>query len=153
MDSGDTVKRLWVVALAWAAPLQAQTAAPGREPAIPNGFLGYTFCRAGLGETWIRADIVDTPQAEEVLAHEAVHRRQAEEAPSCEAFFASLTSARRVVEVEIPAYCAQWRVLERRGAKREATFREYALRISAQAGATENRLDVFAMLEEECGRK
>jgi hypothetical protein len=57
-----------------------------------------------------------------------------------------------VVEVEIPAYCAQWRVVQRRGAEREATFREYALRISAQAGATENRLDVLAMLKEQCER-
>jgi hypothetical protein len=146
------VNRLWLLALALAAPVQAQTAAPIRGPAIPNGFLGYTFCRAGLPETWIRADVVGTPQAEEVLAHEAVHRRQAEEAPSCEAFFASLVSARRVVEVEIPAYCAQWRVVQRRGAEREATFREYALRISAQAGATENRLDVLAMLKEQCER-
>lgn len=144
------MKRLWLLALAVAAQLQAQTAPGGREAAIPNGLLGYTFCRAGLAETWIRADIVGTPQAEEVLAHEAVHRQQAGAAPSCEAFFASLASARRVVEVEIPAYCAQWRVVERRGADREATFREYALRISAQSGAMENRLDVLAMLRAGC---
>ena len=144
------MKRFLALALACAAPLHGQTAAV-RGPAIPNGYLGYTFCRAGLAETWIRADIVGAPQAEEVLAHEAVHRRQAGEAPSCEAFFAGLTSARRVVEVEIPAYCAQWRVVERRGADRDATFREYALRIFAQAGATENRLDVLALLRSECG--
>jgi hypothetical protein len=147
------VKYLWFLMLAVAIPVQAQTAGAHRDPAIPSGFLGYTFCRAGLAETWIRADIVGTPQAEEVLAHEAVHRRQAEEAPSCEAFFASLVSARRVVEVEIPAYCAQWRVVERRGAARDETLREYSFRISAQAGAMENRLDVLAMLKRECGEK
>lgn len=144
------MNRLWLLAFAIAAPVQAQTAAPVRGPGIPNGYLGYTFCRAGLAETWIRADIVGTPQADEVLAHEAVHRRQAEEAPSCEAFFASLVSARRVVEVEIPAYCAQWEVVRQRGADRDATMREYALRISAQAGAMENRLDVLAMLKQQC---
>ena len=145
------MKRLWLLGLALVTPLRAQTAAPVRGPAIPNGYLGYTFCRGGLAETWIRADIVGTPQAEEVLAHEAVHRRQAEEAPSCEAFFASLVSARRVVEVEIPAYCAQWRVVKQRGGDRDATLREYALRISAQAGAMENRLDVLALLRQQCG--
>ncbi len=147
------MNRLWLLALALASPVQAQTTGPVRGPAIPNGYLGYTFCRAGLAETWIRADIVGTPQADEVLAHEAVHRRQAEEAPSCEGFFASLVSARRVVEVEIPAYCAQWQVVKQRGADRDATLREYALRISAQAGAMENRLDVLAMLKQQCSEK
>ncbi len=145
------MNRLWLLGLALAGPVQAQTAAEGRGPAIPNGYLGYTFCRGGLAETWIRADIVGTPQAEEVLAHEAVHRRQAQQAASCEAFFASLVSARRVVEVEIPAYCAQWQVVKKRGGDRDATMREYALRISAQAGAMENRLDVLAMLKQQCG--
>ncbi len=147
------MKRLWLLALIVAGPVQAQSVAEVRGPAIPNGYLGYTFCRAGLAETWIRADIVGTPQADEVLAHEAVHRRQAEEAASCEAFFASLVSARRVVEVEIPAYCAQWQVVKKRGGDRDATMREYALRISAQAGAMENRLDVLAMLKEQCGKE
>ena len=147
------MKRLWLLGLALAGPVEAQTAGPARGPVIPNGYLGYTFCRGGLAETWIRADIVGTPQAEEVLAHEAVHRRQAEEAPSCEAFFAGLVSARRVVEVEIPAYCAQWQVVKQRGADRDATMREYALRISAQAGAMENRLDVLAMLRGQCSEQ
>jgi hypothetical protein len=119
-------------------------------PPIPNGFLGYTFCRNGLPETWLRADIVGTPQAEEVMAHEAVHRSQAAQAPSCEQFFASVNSARRVIETEIPAYCAQWQVVARRGAPREATLWEYALRISAQSGAMENRLDVMEMLKRQC---
>ena len=144
--------RSWLLALVIAAPVEAQTAPP-RGPVIPNGYLGYTFCRDGLPETWVRADVVGTPQADEVLAHEAVHRRQAEEAPSCEAFFASLVSARRVVEVEIPAYCAQWQVVKQRGADRDVTLREYALRISAQSGAMENRLDVLALLKARCADK
>ncbi|HEX5387952.1 MAG TPA: hypothetical protein VFW66_14710 [Gemmatimonadales bacterium] len=160
---------LWLVAV-MAAPLGAQmragngaaqpdsatpsAAAPSAlhaaMPPIPNGDLGYTFCRNGLAETWIRADVIGTAQADEVLAHEAVHRAQAAAAPSCEEFFASVRSARRVVEVEIPAYCAQWRVVAARGAERAATLREYAYRISAQSGAMENRIDVLEMLKRAC---
>jgi len=171
--------RSWMViaGLGLSATASAQTTAPAGAPvAIPNGFLGYTFCRNGLPETWIRADIVGTPEAEEVLAHEAVHRAQAMAAPSCEAFIAGLKSARRVIETEIPAYCAQWAVVRDRagnapgprvpagaesgsGTKeagrrsstlRDSTLREYALRISAQSGAMENRLDVFERLRAAC---
>ena len=136
----------------WVLPLLALPAAvlrPPREAPIPNGYLGYTFCRHGLPETWLRADVVGTAQADEVLAHEAVHRRQA--AGGCEAFFASLTSARRVIEVEIPAYCAELSVAVARGAEREAMLRDYALRIAAQSGGMENRLDVLTQLRRACG--
>jgi hypothetical protein len=145
--------RAWMViaGLCVAGSASAQTAARTGPPvAIPDGFLGYTFCRNGLPETWIRADIVGTPEAEEVMAHEAVHRAQASAAPSCEAFIAGLGSARRVIETEIPAYCAQWQVVRARGADRETTLREYALRISAQSGAMENRLDVLQRLRAAC---
>jgi hypothetical protein len=37
-----------------------------------------------LAETWRRTDLVGTSQAAEVLAHEAVHRRRAGAAASCE---------------------------------------------------------------------
>ena len=134
--------------IAWLLPLLALTVTPRREPPIPNGFLGYTFSRNGLPETWLRADLVGTPQAAEVLAHEAVHRRQA--AADCDGFFAGLTSARRVIEVEIPAYCAELTVAVARGADREAMLRDYALRISAQSGAMENRLDVLTSLRHAC---
>lgn len=122
----------------------------GGRPPIPAGYLGYTFCRNGIAETWLRADLVGTAQAAEVLAHEAVHRRQAAEAVSCEAFFGSLTSARRVIEMEIPAYCEELDVAVARGAERGAMLRDYALRISAQSGAMENRLDVLTMLRARC---
>ncbi|MEP7177283.1 MAG: hypothetical protein ABI860_12105 [Gemmatimonadales bacterium] len=122
----------------------------GGVPPIPAGYLGYTFCRNGIPETWLRADLVGTAQVAEVLAHEAVHRRQAAEAVSCEAFFGSLTSARRVIEMEIPAYCEELDVAVARGAERGAMLRDYALRISAQSGAMENRLDVLTMLRARC---
>jgi hypothetical protein len=136
----------WLLVL-FAAPLL-----PHRRAPIPDGYLGYTFCRNGLPETWLRADLVGTPQAAEVLAHEAVHRRQAQEGAGCDAFFAGLTSARRVIEVEIPAYCAELAVAVARGGDREVLLRDFALRISAQSGAMENRLDVLTNLRRACAR-
>src|SRR6266508_647665 len=138
--------------LSWLLPLLALPLIPSRDPPIPRGYLGYTFCRDGLAETWLRADVVGTLQAAEVLAHEAVHRRQAAEATSCEAFFAGLTSARRVIEVEIRAYCEELSVATARGADRGAMRRDYALRISAPSGAMENRLDVLTRLREACAK-
>lgn len=117
---------------------------------VPHGFLGYTFCRNGLAESWVRADIVGTPQAEEVLAHEGVHREQAAAYPDCEAWQASLVSAKRVIEMEIPAYCAQFRIVVARGVDPDSLRLEYAIRIAAQAGAIENRLDVRGMFRERC---
>ncbi|HUR95568.1 MAG TPA: hypothetical protein VMY76_13345 [Gemmatimonadales bacterium] len=134
----------------WLLPLMVLPLIGPRDPPIPAGYLGYTFCRNGIAETWLRADLVGTAQSAEVLAHEAVHRRQAGQAPGCEAFFAGLTSARRVIEVEIPAYCEELAVAVARGAERDAILRDYALRISAQSGAMENRLDVLAMLRAAC---
>jgi len=119
-------------------------------PSPPHGFVGYTFCHNGLAESWVRADIVGTAQSEEVLVHEQVHREQAAQFPSCEAWAESLASARKVIEMEIPAYCAQWRVVVARGADADSLRREYSLRISAQSGAMENRLDVLEMLRRDC---
>ncbi|MFL5521151.1 MAG: hypothetical protein ACJ8B6_09460 [Gemmatimonadales bacterium] len=133
---------------AQAARADAHSAPP--VPVVPHGFLGYTFCRNGLAESWVRADIVGTAQAEEVLAHEAVHREQAAGFLSCEAWQASLVSAKRVIEMEIPAYCAQYRIVVARGADPDSLRLEYALRIAAQAGAIENRLDVRGMFREKC---
>ncbi len=136
----------------WLLPLLLLPFAGRADPPIPAGYLGYTFCRNGIAETWLRADLVGTIQAAEVLAHEAVHRRQSGEAASCEAFFASLISARRVIEVEIPAYCGELGVAVARGADRDAMLRDYALRISAQSGGMENRLDVLTALRARCRR-
>jgi hypothetical protein len=83
-------------------------------------------------------------------AHEAVHRAQAAGFPSCEAFMAGLTTARRIIDVELPAYCAQWRVAVGQGAEPIETRREFAWRIAAQSGAMENRLQVVQRFEQEC---
>jgi hypothetical protein len=138
---------LAVVLLYTPPALLAQGAAPASPP---QGFLGYTFCRNGLAESWVRADIIGTPQAEEILAHEQVHRAQAALFPSCEAWVASLGSARKVIEAEIPAYCAQWHIVVLRGVDADSLRREYSLRISAQAGGMENRLDVLEMFRRDC---
>ncbi|MDX2193515.1 MAG: hypothetical protein NW201_09170, partial [Gemmatimonadales bacterium] len=125
--------------------------APQGPPPIPKGALGWTFCRAGVAESWIRADIVGTPEAEAVLAHEAVHREQARQFESCEAWVRSLVSARRVIDAEIPAACAELNVTERfRGVGRDSLLTEYALRIATQSGALENRLDIRLRLSREC---
>lgn len=126
--------------------------APGAPlPLVPHGFLGYTFCRNGMAESWIRADVAGTPVGEEVLAHEAVHREQARGFPTCEAWQQSLVSAKRVIDAEIPAYCAQFRLLTARGMDADSLRLEYALRIAAQAGAIENRLDVRGLFRDRCG--
>ena len=144
------MKRLYLLAVTFLCTPPALLAQGAVPPSPPQGFLGYTFCRNGLAESWVRADIVGTPQAEEVLVHEQVHRAQAALFPSCEAWAASLTTARKVIEMEIPAYCAQWRLVILRGVDPDSLKREYALRISAQAGAMENRLDVLEMFRRDC---
>jgi len=100
----------------------------------------------------LRDDVRDPQLEAQVEAHEAVHRAQAETFASCEAFLASLTTARRIIDVELPAYCAQWRVAVGQGAEPAATRREYAWRIAAQSGAMENRLDIAHRFERECDR-
>jgi hypothetical protein len=120
-----------------------------REPE-PADFLALTRCQGGHAVTVTRPDVARSAQAEEVEAHEAVHRTQAARHSSCEAFVATITSARRTIEVELPAYCAQWRVAVTRGADSAATRREFAWRIAAQSGAMENRLDVLEWFRRDC---
>lgn len=130
---------------------QAGPIAPAASlPGTPTGFVGYTFCRNGLAESWVRTDVLGTPQLEEVLAHEAVHRQQAAQFPTCEEWLGSLKSAKRIIEVELPAYCVQLAIAIRHGGERTALLRDYALRIAAQSGAMENRLDIFQMLDRDC---
>lgn len=127
-----------------AARVQAQ------RDARADDFLGITRCEDGSAVTSLRADVRDSAFRAEIEAHEEVHRRQAAEFPSCEAFLASITTARRIIEIELPAYCAQWRLAIARGADSALTRREYAWRISAQSGAMENRLGVAQRFEREC---
>jgi len=138
-----------VMMVAWmlagiAGPLQAQ------RPAVLDDFPGITSCERGQAVSRIRADVRDSLLRGQLEAHEAVHRAQAAAFPSCEAFMAGLTTARRIIDVELPAYCAQWRVAVAQGAEPVETRREFAWRIAAQSGAMENRLQVVQRFEQEC---
>jgi hypothetical protein len=124
--------------------------ASAQRPAEVDDFLGITRCDGGEAITELRADVRDLFLLAEVQAHEEVHRRQAAEFPSCEAFLASIRTARRIIDIELPAYCAQWRLAVARGADSAVTRREYAWRIAAQSGAMENRLGVVQRFEQEC---
>src|SRR4051794_33279784 len=109
-----------------------------------------TQCDGDTAVSRLRADLTDSALVVQVEAHERVHRMQADAYPSCQAFLATLRSARRIIEVELPAYCAQWRVAVEQGADPADTRREYAWRLAAQSGAMENRLDILARFEREC---
>jgi hypothetical protein len=136
----------WIV-LALSLPLDPATA---QRAARADDYLGLTRCEAGRAVTLLRDDVRDSLLRAQLEAHEAVHRAQAAGFGTCEAFLASLTSARRIIEVELPAYCAQWRVAVEQGADPASTRREYAWRIAAQSGAMENRLAVVQRFEREC---
>jgi hypothetical protein len=109
-----------------------------------------TRCDGGQVVTELRQDIRRSDLRAEIEAHEAVHRQQAEAFGGCEAFLASLTTARRIIESELPAYCAQWKVAVARGADSAGTRLDYAWRIAAQSGAMENRLDIARRFRDEC---
>lgn len=127
-----------------AARLDAQ------RPATPDDFPGLTFCEDDKPATRLRPDITDSLLLAQLRAHEAVHRAQASAFGSCDKFLASLTSARRIVEVELPAYCAQWRVAVSQGQDSVSSRRDFAWRLAAQSGAMENRLQVTQRMELEC---
>lgn len=144
MSSSGSFRKAALSLLVLAPPASAQRAA------TPDDFPGLTRCEAGRAVSRLREDVRDSLLQRQLHAHEAVHRAQAEAFGSCEAFLASLTSARRVIEAELPAYCAQWRVAVGQGAAPAETRREYAWRIAAQSGAMENRLEVLQRFEREC---
>ncbi|HUQ14938.1 MAG TPA: hypothetical protein VM094_02700 [Gemmatimonadales bacterium] len=121
-----------------------------QRDAMANDFLGITRCEAGRAVTNLRPDVRDSMLVAEIEAHESVHRDQAAEHESCDPFLATLTSARRIIDAELPAYCAQWKVAVARGADSAITRREFAWRIAAQSGAMENRLQIAQRFEEEC---
>jgi hypothetical protein len=121
-----------------------------QRPALPDDFPGITHCEGGRAISRIRADVQDSLLRAQLEAHEAVHRAQAEAFGTCEDFVAELTSARQIIDVELPAYCAQWRVAVGQGADPIESRRELAWRIAAQSGAMENRLQVVQRFEREC---
>ncbi len=127
-----------------ARPVAAQRAA------VPDDFPGITRCEGGQAVSRIRSDVQDTLLRAQLEAHEAVHRAQAAAYTTCETFMAGLITARRIIDVELPAYCAQWRVAVGQGAEPVETRREFAWRIAAESGAMENRLDVVQRFEREC---
>jgi hypothetical protein len=141
-----------VVLLALLLALLAGIAGPlaAQRPAVLDDFPGITRCERGQAVSRIRADVRDSLVRAQLEAHEAVHRAQATAFPSCEAFMAGLTTARRIIDVELPAYCAQWRVAVAQGAEPVETRREFAWRIAAQSGAMEHRLQVVQRFEQEC---
>jgi hypothetical protein len=141
-----TAGRAVLLSLAVTAPANASA----QRAATSDDFLGLTRCEAGRAVTRLREDVRDSSLQTQLHAHEAVHRAQAEEFPTCEVFLASLTSARRIIDVELPAYCAQWRVAVGQGADPVETRREFGWRIAAQSGAMENRLDIVQRFEREC---
>jgi hypothetical protein len=124
--------------------------AAAQRDATPDDFLGVTRCEGGVAVTDFRHDVRDSMLVAEIEAHESVHRKQAAAHPSCEAFLASLTSPRRIIDAELPAYCAQWKIAVAGGADSAVTRREFAWRIAAQSGAMENRLQVTRRFEQEC---
>jgi hypothetical protein len=142
--SGGRVALVALMLAGTAGSLAAQ------RPAVLDDFPGITRCEGGQAVSRIRDDVRDSLARAQLEAHEAVHRAQAAAFPSCEAFMAGLTTARRIIDVELPAYCAQWRVAVAQGAEPVETRREFAWRIAAQSGAMENRLQVVQRFEQEC---
>jgi hypothetical protein len=136
--------------IAIALSLLLPGAAAAQRDATPDDFLAVTRCEAGKAVTNLRPDVRDSMLVAEIEAHESVHREQAAAHGSCDAFLATLTSARRIIDAELPAYCAQWKVAVGRGADSAITLREFAWRIAAQSGAMENRLQIAQRFEEEC---
>ena len=125
-------------------PLVATGSLSAQRAAVPDDFLGLTHCEAGRAVTRMRADVRDTLLRAQLEAHEAVHRRQAEQFATCEAFAASLGTARQIIEVELPAYCAQWGVAVAQGVDTVDLRRDFAWRIAAQSGAIGISLDSAA---------
>ena len=144
---GGLVFHIGVAALALGC---APCAGWAQRAAVPDDFPGITWCEDGRAISRIRADVRDSLLRAQLEAHEAVHRAQAEAFATCEGFLQGLTSARRIIDVELPAYCAQWRVAVSQGAPPTEARREFAWRIAAQSGAMENRLQVVQRFEREC---
>jgi hypothetical protein len=138
------------VTLSFLLLILAARSGAAQRAAVPDDFPGLTHCEAGRAVTRMRSDIRDSLIRAQLEAHEAVHRAQAEGFASCEAFTASLATARHIIEVELPAYCAQWRVAVAQGVDTTDLRRDYAWRIAAQSGAMENRLQVLQRLQHDC---
>jgi hypothetical protein len=140
----------WRVVFLALAVIGLPRRAGAQRAAVPDDFPGITRCEGSRAVTRIRTDVRDSLLLAQLEAHEAVHRAQAAAYPTCQAFLAGLRTARQVIDVELPAYCAQWRVAVAQGAEPVETRREFSWRIAAQSGAMENRLQVVQRFESEC---
>ena len=145
-----TIRGLLAPLLAVVVSLALPSIGLAQRAAVPEDFPGLTWCDGGRAVSRIRADVQDSLVRAQLEAHEAVHREQALAMASCEVFLSELTSARRIIDVELPAYCAQWRVAVAQGGNADELRREYSWRIAAQSGAMENRLQVIQRFEQEC---
>ena len=84
-----------------AAPLAAQ------EPMqVSRHALGWTACDAsGRVASWVRVGL-DSAQASDILAHEAVHREQSARYPDCRTWERAYRDAPALAaELEAEAYC------------------------------------------------
>jgi len=140
----------WRITLLALAVAGIPRRAGAQRAAVPEDFPGITRCEGGRAVTRIRADVRDSLLLAQLEAHEAVHRAQAAAYPTCQAFLAGLRTARQIIDVELPAYCAQWRVAVAQGAEPVETRREFSWRMAAQSGAMENRLQIIQRFETEC---
>ncbi|HTO74003.1 MAG TPA: hypothetical protein VMJ30_09290 [Gemmatimonadales bacterium] len=122
-----------------------------QQPWLPEGVAAITFCRNGKAESWISAEAAETVHREALLAHEAVHRQQAAAYPSCEEFYASITSPDRLIAVEVPAYCAQWEVERANGGRADLILPAMAERLAADGGIPERMSEILRRLRRRCG--
>ena len=123
-----------------------------QRAATADDFPGLTFCQADSATTRLSVAATDTLLRAQLEAHEAVHRAQAAASGSCATIFASLNTARKILDAEFPAYCAQWRVAVAQGAEPRETRRDFAWRMAAQSGAMENRLQMEQRMQNECAQ-
>lgn len=142
---------MWRRTLALGAMLAAVTRPlVAQQPWMPEGQYAVTFCRNGRAESWILASAASSVHREALLAHEAVHREQAAQFPTCEAFYASITTPERLIDVEIPAYCAQLGIEVAHGAALAATAREMMRRLAALAQQPSRARELEARLVKAC---
>lgn len=110
------MKRLLLGLILVAAPLSAQSSPP-LEPKALDYAAGFTTCvDTGHAISFIRSDVVGNEGELIVdLAHEAMHRRQVESAPSCDAFTQVYGTLEGFLVFEGSAYAAGYCAGKRAG--------------------------------------
>jgi len=128
-----------------AAPLSAQVIA------LPEGYIGFTFCRNGKVEVWQRRNAPDTGlgkvRDEAVLRHELVHAEQYQ-VRGCARMDSLLQVPDSVAALESEAYCAELRVFTRYGIDPRDVVGQLILFIMQESGV---RVEVaHAALRRAC---